>query len=122
MDQPTAVLAPVVREPLPVTEQSAAPAEPSRPSWPGILSFVLAVLTLAGLVTGLVLVVQDRYEAATLTAWVTTGVGVTAAALAIVAWIGRWGRGWAVAGLVLAVIANPPVLTWALATIGGLWA
>jgi hypothetical protein len=103
MDQPAVVLAPI-------------------PRWPGILSFALAVLTVAGLVTGLVLVVQDRYLAATYAAWAATGVGAVAAVLGLIALVGRFGRGWAAAGLALAVVANPPVLTWVLGAIGRLWA
>lgn len=117
MDQPTAVFKPPMLEPV-----VAAPAQRSRPRWPGILSFVLAVLTVVGLVTGLVLVVQDSYLAATSTAWVTTGVSVVAVLLGVVAIVGRFGRGWGIVAVVLAVIANPPALTQALAAIGGLWA
>lgn len=116
MDQPTAVLAPVVLEP-------AAPEAPrARPRWPGILSFGFALVTLAGLVTGLVLVTTDSFAAATWAAWIATGVSAAAVVLAIVALIGNLGRGWAVAALIVGVVANPPLLTRALDAIGGLWA
>lgn len=116
MDQRTAVLEPVTMT------ADASPSTRSRPRWPGILSFALGMLTVAGLVTGLVLVAADRYEAATWTAWIGCGAGAAAALLGVAAVIGRFGRSWAVAGLVLGVVANPPVLTRALDAIGGLWA
>ena len=103
-------------------QQTAALTPVARPRWVGILSFALAVLTVAGLVTGLVLVVQDRYVAATYAAWIATGVGAVAVVLGVVPFAGRFGRGWAVAGVALAVVADPPVLTWMLGAIGRLWA
>jgi hypothetical protein len=116
------VLAPEARiAPSPPSEPTPGPPR-ARPRWPGILSFGLALLTLAGLVTGLTLVTADEFVAATYAAWIASGVGVLAVLVALVAVIGRFGRGWAAAALVVAVAANPPVLTWALDTIGGLWA
>jgi hypothetical protein len=112
---------------LPVAE----PAEPvlsrprrvrTRPRWPGILSFVLAGVTLAGLVTGIALATSDLFLAATYTAWAAIGASVLAVLAAVVALVGRFGSGWAAAGLILGVIANPLVLTMALDLIGGLWA
>jgi hypothetical protein len=115
MDQPIAVLDPVVTE-------SAPPGAPrSRPRWPGILSFALGLLTVAGLATGIALATSDLYLAATYTAWAAVGVGALAAVVALIALIAGLGRGTAAAGLVLGVVANPLVLTPALDAIGGLW-
>ena len=104
----------------------APPSRPRRvrthPRWPGILSFALALLTLAGLVTGIALATSDLFLAATVTAWAAIGASVLAVLAAIVALVGRFGSGWAAAGLILGVIANPLVLTMALDLIGGLWA
>lgn len=116
MDQPIAVLDPVATE-------TAPPAAPrSRPRWPGILSLALGLLTVAGLATGIALATSDQYLAATSIAWATVGVGGLAVVVALIALIGRFGRGTAMAGLVLGVVANPVVLTPALDAIGGLWA
>jgi hypothetical protein len=93
-----------------------------RPRWPGVLSFVLAVLTVAGLVTGIVLATSDVYLAATYAAWAGIGASALAVLTAIVALIARFGSGWAAAGLIIGIIANPLVLTMALDLIGGLWA
>lgn len=115
----TAVLP--VLDPVEPVEPAAKPPR-SRPRWPGILSFGLALLTVAGLVTGIVLATSDLYLAATYVAWGAIGAGVLAVLLGLAGLIGRFGRGWAVAGLILGVIANPYVLTTALDLIGGLWA
>jgi len=120
-----------VEEPLPATlerpvvdpapEQIAATPH-ARPRWPGILSFVLALLTVAGVATGIALATSDLYLLATYAAWGAIGASILAVLLGIVAAIGRFGRGWAVAGVALGVIANPVLLTTALDRIGGLWA
>jgi hypothetical protein len=104
---------------LPMAEPVEADA---RPRWPGILSFALALLTVVGLVTGIALATSDLYLAATFTAWVAIGASVLGVLAAVAALVGRLGPGWASAGLVLCVIANPLVLTAALDLIGGLWA
>lgn len=116
----TAVLpvAPAVEHPGPAENRPHL----ARPRWPGILSFVLGLLTLAGLVTGITLATSDLYLAATFTAWGAIGVSALAVLAALIALIGRFGAGWAVAGLVVGVIANPLVLTIALDLIGVLWA
>ena len=80
------------------------------------------LLTVAGLVTGIVLATSDLYLAATYTAWAAIGASVLAVLAALVALFGRFGSGWAAAGLIIGVIANPLVLTMALDLIGGLWA
>jgi uncharacterized membrane protein YcjF (UPF0283 family) len=110
----------------PATEPTTAPAtEPTpraRPSWPGILAFALGLLTVAGLVTGIVLATADLYLAATYAAWAACGAGALAVVLGVAALVLRRARGLAVAGIVLGVVANPPLLTPALDAIGGLWA
>ncbi len=94
----------------------------TRRRWPGVVSFVFAGGTFAGLVTGIVLATSDLFLAATYTAWAAIGASVLAVLAALVALIGRWGQGWAAAGLIVGVMANPLVLTMALDLIGGLWA
>ncbi len=93
-----------------------------RRRWPGVLSFALALLTIAGLVTGIVLATSDLYLAATYVAWAAIAASGLAVLAALVALVGRLGTGWAAAGLIIGVIANPLVLTKGLELIGGLWA
>jgi hypothetical protein len=105
----------------PVVAPEPRPAR-KRPTWPGILSFVFGLLTIAGLVTGIVLATSDVFDLATLAAWAGIWASGLAILLGLVGLIGRFGRGWAAAGLALGIIANPSVLTSALDLIGGLWA
>ena len=93
----------------------------SRPRWPGTLSLVLSLITVIGLGTGIALATSDLYAAATVTAWATVTAGALAVTVAIIALIGGLGRGTAVGGLLLGVVANPLVLTRALEAIGGMW-
>jgi len=115
------VVLPVVDPAEPVESVVVEPLE-TRPRWPGVVAFALALLTVAGLVTGLALATSDLYLAATYAAWAAIGASVLAVLAALVALIGRFGLGWAAAGLLIGVIANPLVLTEALDLIGGLWA
>jgi hypothetical protein len=114
MDSPTAVLDPA-------TTEAAPPVPTLRPVWPGRVSLVFGVLTVAGLAAGIVLATSDLFLAATYAAWAAVGAGALAAVVAVVALVGGFGRGAAVAGLLLGVVANPLVLTPALDAIGGLW-
>jgi hypothetical protein len=88
---------------------------------PGVASFVLGVLTIAGLVAGIALAASRAYEPATWVAYAAVGTSVAAVVLAIVALIGGLGRGWAVAGGVTGILANPLVLTPLLEAIGASW-
>jgi uncharacterized membrane protein YcjF (UPF0283 family) len=118
-----------VTEPTSTVADSLAappPVEPvvrrARPRWPGILSFVLALLAVAGVVAGIILATSDLFLAATYTAWAAIAASGLAALLGLIAVIAKLGRGWGTAGLVLGVVANPYLLTIALDRIGGLWA
>jgi len=115
----TAVLP--LAEPVEPTPTPARRAR-TRPRWPGVVSFVFALLTIAGLIAGIVLATSDLYLAATYTAWAAIGASALAVLCGLVALIGRFGSGWAAAGLIVGVVANPLVLTMALDLIGGLWA
>ena len=108
----------------PVESQTLRPRtrRRTRPRWPGILAFVFGLFTVAGLVTGIVLATSDLFLLATYTAWGAVGASALAVLTGLVALIGRFGSGWAAAGLALGVIADPLVLTAALDLIGGLWA
>ena len=97
-------------------------AERGRTTLPGLLSFLFAVLTLAGLIAGIALASARAYEPATWAAYTAVGTSVVAVVLAIVALIGGYGRGWAIAGGVVGILANPLVLTPLLDAIGSTWA
>ncbi len=106
---------------------SPPPSEPVvparvRPRWPGVVSFVLSLLAVAGVVAGIVLATSDLYLIATYVAWGAIGASGLAVLIGLVAVIGRFGRGWGTAGVVLGVVSNPYLLTIALDKIGGLWA
>ncbi len=118
MTEPTPTVADALAAPPPV-ERVATRA---RPRWPGVLSFVLALLVVAGLAAGIILATSDLFLAATYVAWATIAASVLAVVLGLVAVIGKLGRGFGAAGLVLGVLANPYLLTIALDRIGGLWA
>jgi uncharacterized membrane protein YcjF (UPF0283 family) len=118
-----------VTEPTPTVADSLAappPAEPvvkrRRPRWPGILSFVFALLAVAGVAAGIVLATSDLFALATYTAWGAIAASALAVLLGLIAVSGRFGRGIGTAGMVLGVVANPYLLTIALDRIGGLWA
>ncbi len=118
MTEPTSTVADSLAAPPP-----APPVVPRRrPRWPGILSFVFALLAVAGVVAGIVLATSDVFLIATYTAWGAIGASGLAVLLGLIAVIGRFGRGIGTAGLVLGIIANPYLLTIALDRIGDLWA
>lgn len=101
----------------------AAPPRPRvRPVWPGIVAFALGLAAAGALATGIVLATDDRFQYATWVAWAAVGISAIAVLTGIVALILGRDRAWAVAGIVLGVIANPLVLTPGLDAIGSLWA
>jgi uncharacterized membrane protein len=93
-----------------------------RPVWPGMVAFALGLATAGALVTGIVLATGDRFRDATWAAWAAVGISVLAVLFGLVALILGRDRAWAVAGVVLAILANPLVLTPSLDAIGSLWA
>ncbi|MEO8262716.1 MAG: hypothetical protein ABI566_09115 [Pseudolysinimonas sp.] len=104
----------------PAIEPTVTPPR-TRPVWPGILSLAFGILTVAGLITGIVLATGDLYLAATYAAWAACGAAVLAVLMGVLALIVRRARAWAVAGIVLGVVACPPLLTAALGGIARLW-
>lgn len=81
----------------------------------------MGLLTVAGLIAGLVLVIGERFEPAVVAAVAAVGTSILAVVFGVVAIATRRGRAWGVAGLVLGVVADPLVLTYGLGTIGKLW-
>jgi uncharacterized membrane protein len=99
-----------------------APRRPrARPAWPAIVSFALGFATVGALITGIVLATSDRFEQATWAAYGAAGISVAGVLFGVLALVVGRSRGWAVAGMLLALVANPLLLTPALAAIGGLW-
>jgi uncharacterized membrane protein len=104
------------------TEAPAPTTGARRPVWPGFVAFALGLLTAGALATGIVLATDDRFQTATYAAYAAAGLSVAAVLFGILALILRRARAWAVAGMVIGIVANPLLLTPALDAIGGLWA
>lgn len=119
MSERTPTVAGMLASPPPV--QPVAPA-PARPGWPGAVSLVVGLLAAGGVAAGIILATSDQFLIATYVAWAAIGASGLAVLSGLVAIIGRFGRGWGTAGVVLGVVANPYLLTIALEKIGGLWA
>jgi hypothetical protein len=117
--EPTSTVADSLAAPPPA--EAVAPPR-RRPRWPGIVSFVFALLAVAGVAAGIVFATSDQFLLATYIAWGAIGASGLAVVMGLIAVIGRFGRGWGTAGTVLGVVANPYLLTIALDRIGGLWA
>ncbi|WBU37006.1 hypothetical protein [Homoserinibacter sp. YIM 151385] len=89
------------------------------PRLPGILALVLAVVQ-AVLVGAGVEIALAEPVVATVLAIVAMAAGVAAVVCAVIALVRRRTRLAAIAGLVLAVLGNPLVLTYGLRLLGGL--
>ncbi len=92
------------------------PAQPPRGprGLVGMAALALAVIMAVLHVIGVVVASGGDFESATVIAWVVIGLSVLAVVGGIVAVILRRGRGWGVAAIALAVIANPVVLLYLL--------
>jgi hypothetical protein len=113
---------PIVEDAVP---ESAAP-KPAPVALPrrrtaalGILSLVVAVLTVAALVVAIVVASGGDFPLGTLLSYLAIGLSVVAAVVAIVALVIGRGRRWAVAAVIVAILANPLVLRWLLTVVAG---
>lgn len=106
----------------PMAPEQPLVAPRRRPVWPGVLAAVLALLAVAGLVTGIVLATSDLHEPATWVAWAAIGISAAAVLLGLVAAIAGLGRAWGVTGAVVGLVSNPLVLVHGLDLIGRLGA
>ena len=82
--------------------------------WPGRAALVAGILTVVGLVAGMLAVTLDQFGVATIAAWAAIGLSAVAVIGGIVAAIGNWDRGAAIAAIIVGALANPLVLLWGL--------
>jgi hypothetical protein len=84
--------------------------------WPGRAALAAGILTLVALVVGMLAVPLDQFALATMAAWTAIGFSGLAVLGGIIATIGNWDRGAAIAAIIVGALANPLVLLWALNT------
>lgn len=89
-----------------------------RPRWPGAFSGGVAILMVLTWAIGLVSLTNGLFELGvglSISAVLLSGIAVVGG---IVAVIGNWGRGWAIAAIAVGVLLNPVVLTYILGSVG----
>jgi hypothetical protein len=79
---------------------------------PGILSLLLALAGLGVVVVAITMAApasatETSWAVASVLAWVANALTAAAVVLGLVAVIGRFGRWWGVAGVVVGVLSNP---------------
>jgi len=89
-----------------------APAEtlPRAVRWPGRAALAAGILTVVAVVVGLIAVPLDEFGVATFAAWAAIGLSALAVIGGVVATIGNWDRGSAIAAIIVGALANPLVL------------
>lgn len=112
-NQPTEVFRP---------DAGTVAGKPSRqPRWPwlvGVFGFLLAVAAAAVQAAGVAQATALNWERGTLLAWISIGLSVVAFAVGLAAVILNRGRRWGLAAMLVAVVANPFVLTQLLVALG----
>jgi hypothetical protein len=118
-------------DPQPDAESVTADAEPEpvapervvvprrRRAVLGILSLVFAVLTAVAQVVAIVVASDGDLGLGTLLGYGAIGLSVVAVGLGVAVLVRGPGRRWAVAGILLGILANPWVLLWLLTAVGG---
>lgn len=91
----------------------------ARSSILGQIALCLALATAAAHVIGVVLAVSGSFVAGAVFAWIAVVASIVTILVSLVAIVGRFGRGWAIAALILGVFANPLVLLNVLNFLGG---
>jgi hypothetical protein len=86
----------------------------------GILSVVAGAFTAASTITGIAASLSSHFEAGILLAYLSTGTSVVAVLCGVTAVVSGRGRRWGAVGVLLGVIASPPVLTKLLGWASGL--
>ncbi len=104
---------------LPV-ETAPVEALPRVVRWPGRAALAAGILTVVAFVVGMLAVPLDQFAIATVAAWAAIGLSALAVVGGIVATIGNWDRGAAIAAIIVGVIANPLVLLYGLGAVAGL--
>ena len=103
------------------TAHTADPADPTRrrrPRWPGSLAGGIAILMVVTWAVALLCSVGDMFELAVGLSISAVLLSVLAVVAGLIAVIGRWGRGWGVAAIVVGLLLNPVVLLAVLTWIG----
>ncbi|QNO37256.1 hypothetical protein H4J02_12555 [Protaetiibacter sp. SSC-01] len=91
-----------------------------RPRWPGSLAGGIAILMVVTWGVALLCSLGDMFELAvglSISAVLLSALAVVAGIIAVV---GRWGRGWGIAAIVVGLLLNPVVLLYGLTWIGAL--
>ncbi len=102
-----------------------APGEPDaaprhRPRWPGSVAGGIAILMVVTWGVALLCSLGDMFELAVGLSISAMLLSVLAVIAGLVAVIGRWGRGWGIAAIVVGLLLNPVVLVLVLSWIGAL--
>ena len=82
--------------------------------WPGRVALAAGILTVVAVVVGLTAVTLDLFGVATYAAWAAIGLSALAVLGGVVATIGNWDRGAAIAAIIIGALANPLVLLYGL--------
>ncbi len=98
----------------------AGQAPARRPRWPGSLAGGVAILMVLTWATGLAFMMGGGFELGVGLSISATILSVLAVLGGLVAVVGRWGRGWGVAAIVVGVLLNPVVLIYLLSWLGAL--
>lgn len=112
-----------VETPTEPEEPTAAP-EPAeervaRSSILGQIALCFALATIAAHVVAVVVASSGSFVAGSVIAWIAIVASIVTILTSLVAIIGRFGRGWAIAALVLGIFANPVLLLNVLNFLGG---
>ena len=104
----------------PAADDPAAPIPRGKTAVLGALAALLAVLTVAALVSGIVIATALDYRLATTLSYAAIGLSVLAVIGGVAAVILDLGRRWGIAAVILGIVANPLVLLVVLRFLGGL--
>ena len=91
-----------------------------RPRWPGSLAGGIAILMVVTWGVALLCSLGDLFELAVGLSISAVMLSVIAVVAGVVAIVGRWGRGWGVAAVLVGLLLNPVVLLLVLTWIGAL--
>jgi len=106
-------------EDQPVEDEAPTPERVKTPAL-GIVAFVLGLLTLAALVTGIVIASAGDWRVGRLAAYAAVALSVLAVASGVVAVILGRGRRAGVIAVIVGILANPLVLLVILRFLGGI--
>jgi len=88
--------------------------------WPGRAALAASILTVVAVIVGLLAAPLDQFGVATVAAWAAIALSALAVIGGVVATIGNWDRGSAIAAIIIGALANPLVLLYGLNAVAGL--